>query len=114
MQDGTPARTTRSTQAFLSCHSLYFWSKEMWLPYSPDLNPLDYAMWPHIEAKVCKVRHFNVEAMRTAVNNEWADMDTSYVRRTCMVLRKRLEAVIAVDGGYFENYNKKKKVRQML
>jgi hypothetical protein len=46
-QDGAPAHTANTTQAFLS-QKIDFWLKTMWPPYSPDVNPLDYAFWPHV------------------------------------------------------------------
>jgi hypothetical protein len=31
------------------------------------VNPLDYAYWPHIEAKACRVRHPNITALKASV-----------------------------------------------
>ncbi len=40
-QDGSPAHTSNSTQQFIESNMAAHWSKTVWLPYSPDLNPLD-------------------------------------------------------------------------
>jgi RecA-family ATPase len=74
----------------------------MWPPYSPDANPLDYAFWPHVEAKACSIRHLNTNALKNAVNEEWDNLEEAYVINVCKAFRKRLEAIIAADGGYIE------------
>ncbi|QQP39374.1 Uncharacterized protein FKW44_020241 [Caligus rogercresseyi] len=48
-------------------------------PQSTDANPLNHAFWPHIESKVCKLRHPNIAALKAAVNQEWAGMDRDFV-----------------------------------
>ncbi|QQP54720.1 Uncharacterized protein FKW44_007641, partial [Caligus rogercresseyi] len=70
-----------------------FWPKDMWPPYSPDANPLDYAFWPHIQSKACTLRHANVEAMKASVNEHW----------TSMSKERRLEAIVIADGGYIDD-----------
>ncbi|KAF2346141.1 Keratin-associated protein [Trinorchestia longiramus] len=40
----------------------------MWLSYTPDVNPLDYASWSHIEAKACRVRRPNITAVKASVD----------------------------------------------
>jgi hypothetical protein len=32
-------------QKFLENNMVAQWSKEVWLPYSLDLNPLNYSIW---------------------------------------------------------------------
>ncbi len=81
-QDGAPAHTTKRKQEFLRAN-VEFWSKEKWPPYSPDANPLDYAFWPHVQARVCRVRYPNVEALKQAIDAEWNTMDANYVRKVC-------------------------------
>eukprot|EP00096_Caligus_rogercresseyi_P015643 TRINITY_DN8118_c0_g1_i2.p1 TRINITY_DN8118_c0_g1~~TRINITY_DN8118_c0_g1_i2.p1 ORF type:complete len:163 (+),score=37.01 TRINITY_DN8118_c0_g1_i2:301-789(+) len=100
-QDGAPAHTAKVTQEFLGQH-MQFWSKEMWPPQSPDANPLDYSFWVQVESKAYTARHPNVEALKTAVDEEWNRMTTDYIKRTCSTFRKRIEAIIAADGGYIE------------
>jgi len=40
----------------LSGNMEMFWSKEFWLPNSPDLNPMDYYVWSVIERVTNKSR----------------------------------------------------------
>ncbi|QQP51133.1 Putative transposable element [Caligus rogercresseyi] len=82
-QDGAPAHT-----------EMDFWAKDLWPPQSSDANPLDYAFWPHIETKACNICHPNIDALKAAVNQEWAGMYEDFV--------KRLIAIVAANGGHIE------------
>ena len=63
-QDSAPAHRARTTQEFCKNNFPAFWSPQQWLPYSPDLNPLDYAIWGILEAKVCSKPHKSVELLK--------------------------------------------------
>ena len=69
-QDGAPAHTSKWVQHFLKEQN-FSWSKNMWPPFSSDVNPLNYAFWPHIEARDCNVPHPNIAALRTSIGREW-------------------------------------------
>ncbi|KAF2362405.1 hypothetical protein FHG87_006842 [Trinorchestia longiramus] len=56
----------------------------------------------NIEAKDCRVRHPNITALKVSVDREWMTMNTDYVVKACKIFRRRLETVIAADGGYIE------------
>ena len=103
--DGAPAHTSNAAQKFLADqHDIMgFWDKLKWPPYSPDANPLDFAFWPHVEYRACRVRHPNINALKTSVDKEWNEMGEEYVIKVCIDFRKRLEAIIAADGGYIED-----------
>ena len=74
-QDGVPAHTSNRVQHFIQEQNYSFWSKNTWPPFSPDANPLDYAFWPHIEARACNVCHPNITALRTSVDRQWRTME---------------------------------------
>ena len=44
-QDGAPAHRSRHTVAYLCSNVPEFFEPENWPPNSPDLNPVDYAVW---------------------------------------------------------------------
>eukprot|EP00095_Tigriopus_kingsejongensis_P005065 maker-scaffold330_size203968-snap-gene-0.22 protein:Tk05065 transcript:maker-scaffold330_size203968-snap-gene-0.22-mRNA-1 annotation:"transposable element tcb2 transposase" len=50
-QDGAPAHTADAVQSYIERRlgSSGFWSKGFWPPSSPNLNPLDYSVWTHVE-----------------------------------------------------------------
>jgi len=44
-RDGAPAHTARNTMEYLEKAKIDFIEPDMWPPNSPDLNPVDYAVW---------------------------------------------------------------------
>jgi len=46
-QNGAPALYSRHTVAYLRSNVPEFIEPENWPPNSPDLNPVDYAVWGH-------------------------------------------------------------------
>ena len=48
-QDSAPAHRAKKTLAFLKEQGIPFWSPMEWPPNSPDLNPLDYAVWSMVQ-----------------------------------------------------------------
>ncbi len=79
-----------------------FWDQSKWLPYSPDVNPLDFSVWWHVESRACPICHPNVEALKQSVDEHWNAMTPNYICKTCSTFRTRIEAIIAADGGYIE------------
>jgi hypothetical protein len=101
VQDGAPCHTANITQKWLADH-LTFWGKTMWPPSSPDLNPLDFSIWAKVQADACKDSHPNTKALISSVTKAWASMSASYIRKTCMEFRPRIESVIEAKGGYID------------
>ena len=99
VQDGAPCHTAKITQKWLD-ENLNFWSKEMWPPSSPDLNPLDFSIWAKVQSDACKDSHPNKEALIKSVTKAWSNMSEDYIRKTCAKFRPRVEAVIECEGGY--------------
>lgn len=101
-QDGAPAHTAKKTQDWLRGNLVSFWTKEMWPPSSPDLNPLDYSIWAYVEKGACQKPHSSVPALKTAITKFWNSMDAEYIKKTCGAFRRRLEGVIKANGGHIE------------
>jgi hypothetical protein len=101
MQDGAPCHTAKSVQKWLS-DNLNFWSKDMWPPSSPDLNPLDFSIWAYVQAMAGKSQHLNLESVKRSVSKAWNSMSADYIRKTCSKFRSRIEAVVKANGGYID------------
>ena len=43
-QDGAPSHTSKKTQKWCKEHFPSFWTKDLWPPSSPDLNPMDFCV----------------------------------------------------------------------
>ncbi|CAK1600860.1 unnamed protein product [Parnassius mnemosyne] len=64
-QDSAPAHRAKSTQDWLAAREIDFIRHEDWPSSSPDLNPLDYKIWQHLEEKACsKLKPKNLESSR--------------------------------------------------
>lgn len=100
-QDGAPCHTSNRTQAWLT-ENLNFWSKELWPPSSPDLNPLDYSIWAYVQAKACETPHPSVDSLKSSIRKAWNSMPASYITTVCSRFRPRLEQVIENQGGHIE------------
>jgi len=53
-----PAHRSRHTVAYLRSNMPEFFEPENWPPNSPDLNPVDYAVWGHC-SRWCIVAKFH-------------------------------------------------------
>ncbi len=101
-QDSAPGHKSRKTQKWCKENLKSFWPAALWPPSSPDCSPLDYAVWGIVERKACSTPHKSVDAMKTAVEREWANMSVDLVKSVCKSFRPRLEAMVAAGGGHFE------------
>jgi len=102
-QDSAPAHKAKSVQTWLKNHTPDFIATEHWPSASPDLNPLDYAIWSKLEAKVCSKPHTSVEALKRSLVQEWDKIPMETLRNSVEDWRPRLEQCISASGGNFEN-----------
>src|ERR1700752_795660 len=70
-----------------------------WPPNSPDLNPLDYAVWSILEEKACSKPHPNV---KRALKKAWNEISLETLVKIVDNFPKRLKACIDANGGHFE------------
>ncbi len=96
-QDDAPAHTAGIVQTWME-ENMKFWPKNFWPPQSPDLNPLDYSIWWHVESKACRNCHSNIDSLKSSVEKEWRKMSKEYVTNVCTAFRGHLEAIIAANG----------------
>ena len=52
-QDGAASHTANFVQNWCKNNMALFWTKEMWPPSSPDLNPMGFSVWNILESKAC-------------------------------------------------------------
>ena len=74
-QDGASSHTAKNTINFLHQENVNFIEPDMWPPNSPDLNPVDYAIWGALQEKVYLRRKFTtVEELKLAIIEEWRNL----------------------------------------
>ena len=70
----------------------------MWPPNSPDINPVDYAIWSAHQLRVYHQRQFKtVEELKRAIVTEWQKLSQRFIDNSITEWHRRLEAVIAAD-----------------
>lgn len=103
-QDWAPAHGSRSTLAY--CNELLngrYWDKSMWPSNSPDLNPMDFSIWALIEQRLGKKTYRSVKQLKAALKRAWASITYDELAAIIGNFRKRLQACIKANGGYFEH-----------
>jgi len=73
---------------------------EMWPPYSPDVNPVDYSIWGMLQERVYSLQMHDVKALKERMLREWRLLD--YAHRHAQ-WHSRLNACVRVNGGHFEH-----------
>uniref|UniRef100_A0A8R1E5T0 Uncharacterized protein n=1 Tax=Caenorhabditis japonica TaxID=281687 RepID=A0A8R1E5T0_CAEJA len=82
-QDGAPASFAKATQ---QCSEADFPGFINAPTLSPDLKPMDFAVWGYLTQQVATKNNANLEALKIFLKKAWDDL-----------------AVIAAKGGRFEN-----------
>ena len=98
-QNGAPAHTDAGV---LREVGIDFWQKNMWLPSSPYLSPLNFSTWGHIKSMACSKRRSSLTALKKSVNRAWRNMIEDFVIKVCFMFRPQLEASIEAKGGLIE------------
>ncbi|RVE44681.1 hypothetical protein evm_010700 [Chilo suppressalis] len=101
-QDSAPAHRVKSTQDWLAAREIDFIQHEDWPSSSPDLSPLDYKIWQHLEEKACSKPCPNLESLKTSLIKAAADIDMDLVRAAIDYWPRRLKACIQNHGSHFE------------
>ncbi|RVE46946.1 hypothetical protein evm_008425 [Chilo suppressalis] len=99
-QDSAPAHRAKSTQDWLAAREIDFIWHEDWSSSSPDMSPLDYKIWQHLEEKACSKPHPNLESLKTSLIKASADIDMDLIRAAIDDWPRRLKACIQNHGVF--------------
>ena len=97
-----PTKFKIPTQKWLDEHFPDFIKKDEWPAASPDLNPLDYSIWSILEAQVNAEAHDSVDSLKQAIMEAFENLNQDMINRAVDDWMRRLDAVIAAEGGHFE------------
>ena len=79
-QDSAPAHRAKETVALITTETLDFIPPTLWLPNSPDLNPVDYCVWNVLQECVYRTKVDNVVDLKQRIVAEWAAIIASSCR----------------------------------
>jgi hypothetical protein len=77
-----PVHTARTIQWLF----VEFWTPAAWLPYSPDLNLLDFTIWGVLQAKFLAKPHAKSGRSTSIHRMEWNQLVAEYIRRLPLFL----------------------------
>ena len=76
----------------------------LWPPNSPDLNPVDYAIWRIMQERVYnKGKIASVEELRQRIVDERERLHQRIIDGAVKEWQKRLRTCAAAEGGQFEH-----------
>jgi len=102
-QDSAPAHRARATVEYLRQATPEFISPDLWPPYSPDLNPVDYKIWGRLQDRVYQKRVRDVDELKQRLVEVWSDFGQIIVDEAIDNWRKRLQACVRARGHQFEH-----------
>ena len=81
-----------------------FIEPHMWPPNSPDLNPIDCAVWGALQQMIYQRRRFTtINQLKQAIVTEWDKLLQRFVDRAIGQWRRRLEWVVPQQGEQIEH-----------
>ena len=81
-QDSVPAYCAKETVDLLSTETPAFILPTLWLPNSPDLNPIDYKVWSILQEQVYKVKVNNVDELCQYIQTVWDELDQRIIDKS--------------------------------
>ena len=76
----------------------------MWPPNSPDLNPIDYAVWGALQQQVQHNRKCTtVDQLKQAIVEEWNKLSQRFIDRSFDEWHRRLSWVVQQQGRHTEH-----------
>uniref|UniRef100_A0A8R1E9J5 Uncharacterized protein n=1 Tax=Caenorhabditis japonica TaxID=281687 RepID=A0A8R1E9J5_CAEJA len=74
LQDGAPAPCAKATQQWCEADFFGFINAPT---SSPDLNPMDFAVWGYLSQQVATKNNANLETLKIALKKAWDDLDVN-------------------------------------
>lgn len=106
-QDGATPHTAATTLTWLRSkfdnRIISRRSDVEWAARSPDLSPLDFAIWGILKGKVYQNTPRTIAQLKTNIFNAARDIDEETRLNILRNFQRRLQACIERGGGHFEN-----------
>ena len=97
LHDKASPHKAKSTQACLAAAGITV--VQEWPSNSPDLNPIENC-WSYMQHKVNLLHPTDIESLTQAITQAWAELRAEYLQSLAASVPKRLDLVVAKEGGY--------------
>ena len=97
--DNAPAHNALSIRQFLAENNIAVLEQP---PYSPDLAPCDFFLFPKLKGVINRTRFQDSKAITTAVTKELRAIPMESFQKCIEAWQQRLEKCIRAQGDYFE------------
>src|SRR6218665_2437449 len=98
-QGGAPSHTAKNTMEYLRRENISFIEPDMSPPNSPDLNPVDHAVWGPLQQMVYRRRSFTtVDQLKETIVTEWTMLSQRFIDRAID------QCVVQQQGGHIEHF----------
>ena len=98
--DSAPSHTARKTTEWLDANGFKYISKEEWLPYSPELSPMDFFANGYLKSKLKRRQYKTLDGMLRCAKDEWNKIPLELFQRALASWSKRVLAVHKARGKY--------------
>jgi len=102
-QDSAPAHRVRNIIQLLQRETPDFIGPDLWLPNSPDLNPVDYKIWGIMQQQVYESRINSIDELKQRLHDVWHGVQQHIIDLAVNQWRQRLTACVSAHGRHFEH-----------
>ena len=100
--DNAPAHNALSIRQFLAERNVTVLAQP---PYSPDLAPCDFFLFPKLKEVIKGVRFPDVDDIRRAVTTELQQIPEESFQGCMLAWQQRMQKCMRLQGDYFEGQN---------
>jgi len=101
-QDSAPSYQAKSTVEFVQHRVTNFTEPSVWPHKSPDLNPVDQAVWGALQQSVYCIPISDSDDLKNRVHTCWKNLDQQIIDKSVDQWHDRLKAVVLVNDGHTE------------
>ena len=99
-QDGAPAHTSKRSQEWLKNNVPCFWTKEIWAPNSPDLNPIEN-LWAILPTMLDAMeRATNLKVLYKQLVSAWKEISPETLEKIIAGIPGRISKCLKLHGDY--------------
>lgn len=106
-QDGAPAHYGLTVRQYLDEHFHGRWIGRQgpidWPPRSPDLTPMDFAVWGIVKERVYSRKPKNINELKDFIQEELQGFPQDLCERICYSVPTRLQKCAFVEGHQFQH-----------